>query len=90
VVGLLVVSAVIAGFLIGRWWSIALAFPLFVAVASMYDQDQELTFVGFVIVVAGLIAAIQAGDLAVGAASRWAATHRDEAKEILRPPTRTR
>jgi len=82
----LAISAVIAGFLIGRWWAVALAAPLFVAIVLMYDQgdNQELTFLGWVIVVAGLIATIQAGALAVGAASRWAATHWDETKEILR------
>ena len=84
VVGL-AVSAVIAGFLIGRWWAVALALPLFVAIVPMYDQEgyQELSFLGWLIVVAGLIAGIQAAALALGAGSRWAFSHGSKIRDIF-------
>ena len=62
----------VAGFLIARWWVVALAVPLFVALTVMWDRDGELSFVGWVVLGAGMAAGIQAVALAVGAASRWA------------------
>ena len=82
---LLAGSAVLAGFFVGRWWAVLLALPLFLALIPLYDQEgQELNFVGWVVLVAGLVAGIQAAALALGVGSRWALAQRDQVSETLR------